>query len=236
MQHAIQNTTPHEYIMSLRSTFDDYNKQQTGRLIFNEEVGHFMTQLDNLIERGQVQSTDDVFLHTAFLGAVQLGLSFSKQKGQAFVISSFNEGTNQYVPSFFMGYKGMQALVARSKMVMTMTADVVFSNDEFVFNGSTEKPLHRYEPGGDRGHVVGVYGISLLATGGAICSFMEGDELFAIEEGAKENFNNSWSGPFVNELRKKTGVRRLFKSLLPILEIDIDDQAIEVEGFHAHYN
>lgn len=235
--HAVkQKPTPIEYISSLRDLFDTCNQRNTGKLIFNEEKGHFISQLSDLIQNSRIQCVDDMYLHTAFLGAAQLGLSFSKQRGQAFVISAFDGTLNQNVPSFFLGYKGMQALVARSKMVLTMTAEVVFEHDEFVFNGSMAKPLHRYEPHNDRGVPIGVYGISLLATGGVISTFMSAEELYAVEAGAKMNENGSWNGPFVNELRKKTGIRRHFKSLIPMLDIDIDDTAVEMEIFDAHYN
>lgn len=236
MQAIQTNYNPAEYLASLRDTFDTYNKQHGGRLVFNEEVGHFKTQLFSLLDRNQVQCIDDVFLHTAFLGAVQLGLSFSAQKGYAFVIPRFEQGLNQNVPSFFLGYKGMQHIVSRSKMVMTMAADVIFSEDTFSYNGLMEKPTHSFRPNNNRGHVEGAYTISLLANGSVICTFMAAEELQAIEENAKLNANDAWSGPFVNELRKKTAIRRHFKSLLSVLEIDVEESAIEMEQYDANFN
>jgi phage RecT family recombinase len=235
--NAIQTTkTPREYIMSLRGLFDDFNKRQGGRLVFNEEVGHFMSQLESMVERGQLQCIDDVFLHTAFIGGVQLGLSFAKRQGHAFVIPGFHQNLRQNVPSFFLGYKGMQHLVSKSTMVMTMAAEVVFTNDEFTYHGLMDKPLHRHNANNDRGFVQGAYTISLLTNGGVLTTYMPAEELSVIEDNAKLNANDAWSGPFVNELRKKTAIRRHFKSLLPVLNLDIDESAIETEQYDANFN
>lgn len=236
MQAVQTRRSPKEYIVSLRGLFDDFNKKQGGRLVFNEEVGHFMVQLESIIERNLVQCIDDVFIHPAFLSGVQLGLSFDKYKGQAFIIPNFNQSLNQNVPAFFLGYKGMQKLVSKSTMVMTMAAEVVFTNDEFTYNGLMEKPTHKHSANSNRGYVEGAYTISLLTNGAVMTTYMPAEELSVIEHNAKLNANDAWSGPFVNELRKKTAIRRHFKSLLSVLDLDIDESAIETEQYDANFN
>lgn len=235
--HAVATTIFNsQYIWELENLFNTENKKHNNALVFRNEVGHFLSQLSRLIEMGRIQQADDAHIHRAFLAGVGLGVSFDPRAGQAFVIPMFDELNDGYVPNFFLGYKGMLAIVARSSVVLTMTAEVVFENDEFVFNGTLEKPTHKFRPTDIRGNPIGVYGMSMLANGQVITSFMPADELYVIEESAKTNMNQAWNSPFINELRKKTGLRRHFKSLLSILELRVQENSIETEAYHAGYN
>lgn len=234
--HAIQQENSiGDYLYSLQSLFNQFSKNHKNRLIFREEVEFFLNQITTLQEKNQLQMVTQSNVHDAFLLGAQLGLSFLKQKGHAFVIPHYDSGFNAFVPHFFLGYKGMTNIVARSKLVMTLTAEVVFSNDEFTFNGTHQAPTHRYDPFGQRGFVKGVYGLSMLANGSFMTTFMGEEELRIIEDTARGQMNASWNSPFVNELRKKTGIRRHFKSLLSVLDIEVEDTIVESGEYNGDF-
>src|SRR3990167_4742806 len=118
--------------------------------------------------------------------------------------------TIQYMPMI----AGILKKVRNSGELSSITAQVVYSNDEFAYElGADEKVVHRPLMTGDRGKPVLVYAIAKTKDGGVYREFMTEAQIQDVKNVSKAKDSGPWSGAFADEMRRKTVLRRLSKRL-----------------------
>lgn len=117
------------------------------------------------------------------------------------------------------GYKGILKMVRNSGELASINANVVYENDEFNYwvdekgEHITHKPLFK----GDRGKPVQTYCIARIKENPEpyIEVMAESDIESCKKQSASVKFGGDtpWNGPFADEMRKKTVIRRISKRL-----------------------
>ena len=159
------------------------------------------------------QCTTISFL-TSMMKAAQLGLDFSGATGQAYLIPYKQECT------LIVGYQGMIEVAYRSKNVEYIDAQLVYENDECVFNlGTDPKIMHIPFMDGDRGDVKFGYAVARLK-GVSIpkIELMSAAEIMAIKARSPSRSQGPWQTD-ESEMMRKTVIRRIFKYLPKTQEI-----------------
>jgi len=173
-------------------------------------------------------STASIF--QSVLKATQLGLDPSGSMGQAYLVPFKGECT------LIVGYQGMITLARRSGDIVSIDAQVVHENDEFIYElGLEPKLLHRPMMAGPdaRGAVICAYAVARLVGGGYQFEVMPYSDLEAARLSSQtgKRGGGPW-GDHYREMCRKTVIRRLFKylpkSTTLIRAMEMDDHA---EGF-----
>lgn len=151
--------------------------------------------------------------------AAQLGLEPCTPLGHCYLIPRKNGRTGQFEATFQLGYPGMLELAYRTEVVQSVTAQVVYANDHFLYEqGLDDKLVHRPFFNGDRGPVIAYYAIIKFTNGGHAKDVVPfADMVNHMERFAPRDYKtNAITGPWANdfdEMAKKTMIRRLFKMM-----------------------
>ena len=224
----------------IKSNFTSQLKAKRAGLNFDHEVRHFTNQWMRAARMGMMAAVPLDEVEAQFLKGAQLGLSFDPDKMQAFCIANWDQDNGFFRPRFYLGYKGMHSLIAHDKNITLTNTQLIFENDTFRDKGPNCIPEHVRDVNPDtRGLIVGGYGYSILSGSNiAICTVVGKDVMQEIEQGAIANGSQAWTGPFVNQMRKKTITRRHFNDLLPVLDLNAtleDSNILEPTGFDMEY-
>lgn len=189
----------------------------------------------------------------SFLGAIMqcaaLGLEPGGALGHCYLIP-FNRNTkegNRWVKrtevQFILGYRGMIDLARRSGQIISLEARAVYAKDEFrVELGLDSNIVHKPDwEAEDRGPLTFVYAVAKLRDGGVQFDVMSRAEIervrnasagYRAAEAAAAKYSKDPDSPWhshLEEMAKKTVVRRLFKYLPVSIEIQravgLDEQA-----------
>ena len=147
----------------------------------------------------------------ALMNAAQLGLEPNTPLGQAYLIPYNNKGTIEC--QFQIGYKGIIELVYRNELVQTISAQVVYENDQFEYELGLNARLYHKPALKDRGEAVLFYALFKLANGGYGFEVMskEDIDLFAMKHSkAFTSEYSPWKSEY-EEMAKKTVIKRVLK-------------------------
>lgn len=151
----------------------------------------------------------------AIVQCAQIGLEPGSALGHVFLVPFKNTKRNVRECTVITGYKGRIELAQRSGRIGSITADVVWPEDEFTFElgtnrGITHKPaLKQDDDGGPFTHVYAV--ATYLGSGIKQFEVMSRQQIEAIKTKHGKN-NPVWDSEFV-EMARKTVVHRLCKYL-----------------------
>jgi recombination protein RecT len=129
--------------------------------------------------------------------------------GQEAAIVPFRDQA-KYMPMV----KGILKKVRNSGELASITAQLVYENDEFEFwiDSDGEHLNHKPKIFGERGKRIGVYALAKTKDGAVYIEVMTEDDIAAIRKSSRGN-NTPWNGPFASEMEKKSAIRRLSKRL-----------------------
>lgn len=150
----------------------------------------------------------------AIKDAAALGLTLHQTLGYAYLVpETFGD-----VPaiSLVVGYKGLEQMALRSRTVLNIQTELVYSNDTFRrgMNRDGESWVEFEQNRGERGDLEGGFCRAILANKTIHVEWMTRDEIDACEAAADHKQNGcakSWKGPFRVEFQKKSIVRRAAK-------------------------
>jgi recombination protein RecT len=172
-------------------------------------------------------------LFNSILNVASIGISLNPALKRAYLVPR-----NQKI-ILDISYMGLCHIAQESGSVLWVQAEMVFSNDEFIFNGMGEKPTHKFNPFAkkeDRGEFIGAYCLAKTATGDYLTTMMNAEEIDRIKEksdGWKAHINKGkqtiWVTDF-GEMAKKTVVKRASKMWPKNSRINSLDEAIEVDN------
>lgn len=114
---------------------------------------------------------------------------------------------------FQIGYKGIIELVYRNELVQTISAQVVYDNDQFEYELGLNARLYHKPALKDRGEAVLFYALFKLANGGYGFEVMskEDIDLFAMKHSKTFTSEYSpWKSEY-EEMAKKTAIKRVLK-------------------------
>jgi len=146
---------------------------------------------------------------TSVLGAILAAAQLRLEIGQAGEVYLIPYGKILQVQ---VGYKGLLKTGYRSGFLDSVTARVVYENDELKYSFGLDETLEHVPATGDRGQLTHVYAIARLKGGAVHFEMMSKAEIDEIRNGAKSKNSTPWTKHYP-EMAKKTVVRRLFKYL-----------------------
>jgi recombination protein RecT len=136
----------------------------------------------------------------------------------------------QYMPMI----AGILKLVRNSGELSSISSQIVHKNDPFEFfvDGDGEHLKHTPLIFGDRGEKIGVYALAKTKDGAVYIEVMTKDQVMAVK-GVSRSKNGPWSGPFADEMWRKTVVRRLSKRLPMSTDLEqalhVDDEMYDLK-------
>jgi phage RecT family recombinase len=112
--------------------------------------------------------------------------------------------------------KGIAMKVRNSGEILTIDAGVVYSGDEYEAWVDEKGPhfKHKRKFGKDRGDIILTYAYAIGKNGECFFEEIDEAEMQAIKKCSRGS-NTPWNGPFENEMRRKSAIRRLAKYRLP---------------------
>jgi len=120
------------------------------------------------------------------------------------------KGNAQYMPMI----AGILKKVRNSGELSSITSQTIHEKDEFEFyvDEKGEHLMHKPNMLEDRGEMRGAYALATTKDGAAYIEVMTMDELNAVRKQSSSK-NGPWTGPFKNEMYRKTVLKRLAKRL-----------------------
>lgn len=152
----------------------------------------------------------------ALMNAAQLGVEPNTPLGQAYLIPYKNNRTQTMECQFQLGYKGLIDLAYRSGEISVVQAQVVYENDEFIYELGLEPVLSHKPAKSSRGKATHYYAIFKTKNGGYGFEVMSVDDIkqhakkYSQAYGKDTKGVNPWSTNF-DEMAKKTVLKRVLK-------------------------
>lgn len=109
---------------------------------------------------------------------------------------------------------GILRKMRNSGELASITANVIYSEDKFRYWIDSEGEHLEHEPllFGQRGTLIGTYGLAKTKDGSIFIEVMTEDQMSDVKKVSRAK-NGPWNGPFADEMRKKTVIRRLSKRM-----------------------
>lgn len=186
---------------------------------FEREKGFAIQILKNndflmKVAQGHPQS-----LQQALTNVAAIGLSLNPAEKQAYLIPRSVKSGNGYVTKVFLepSYMGLIKLATDSGSIKWVQALAVYSNDEFLFVGMGDKPIHKFnpfQPESARGEFIGVYCAAKTAEGDYLVNMMSAEQVYSVRD-RSESWKKHKTGPWLTdfiEQAKKSVIRQGFKT------------------------
>jgi len=153
-------------------------------------------------------------LMSCMMQSAQLGLEPGGVMGHMYFVPYKGEATP------IIGYKGLIDLARRSGQIVSISARVVYSKDEFRYAYGLNEYLEHVPALGDRGNPTFVYAVANLVGGGHAFEVMSVEQVNAIRNRAvsymyaedNQKKNSVWHLHW-DEMARKTAIRRIYKYL-----------------------
>jgi recombination protein RecT len=167
----------------------------------------------------------------AIVQASELGLEPNTPLGHCYLIPYWNSTSKQNEAQLQIGYRGFIALARRSGEISSVSAEIVYSKDEFyVGYGTDRKLLHvplLNNP--ERGEPLGAYAVVVFKDGFTDFEYMDSVQIGKIRARSKSGDSGPWKTD-TDEMWRKTPIRRLAKRLpLAIQDSDLLKAAVHDE-------
>lgn len=150
-------------------------------------------------------------LLACIMTCASLGLEPDQFLGQAYLVPFKDNRKGVTICTLIPGYRGYIALARRSGEVQTVSAQVVYSNDDFKIQYGVNDTLeHTPCLNGDRGDPIGAYCVFKYKDGGYSFDFMSVADIDKIKARSKSKDDGPWVTD-TDEMRKKTVIKRHVK-------------------------
>ncbi len=158
---------------------------------------------------------------TSYATAAQLGLQPNSPLGHCYLLPFLNKGIRQV--QLMLGYKGMLDIARRSNQLKSISAHVVYKDDEFYISlGLNPTITHTPNLNGTRedDQIIMVYAVAHLNNDGVQFEYLTIKDVLRAQRSAKNASGeySPWRTDFA-EMCKKTAIRKLFKCLPVSLEV-----------------
>lgn len=118
-----------------------------------------------------------------------------------------------------ISYQGLIKIATDTGSIRWAKAELVYTNDKFLYKGVGITPEHEFNPFGDRGEFAGVYCVAKTSDGDFLVETMTADQIHEIRNKseaykafvAKKAYQCPWHD-FFGEMTKKTCIKRASKT------------------------
>jgi recombination protein RecT len=195
-------TTVDGFVYSLEKQFNQVNAY---KMNFAKEA-QFALQLlkANNFLRSTAQDNPDS-LQNAITNIAAIGISLNPAVKEAYLVPRGK------MVCLDISYIGLVKLATDTGSIQWVQAEVVKEKDTFEYLGVGKAPLHKMNPFGERGGVVGVYCVAKLASGESLCTIMSRGECDAIRDKSSQAAKSGPWVQFYEEMLKKTVIKRASK-------------------------
>lgn len=147
-------------------------------------------------------------IYIALAISAQLGLIPSSALGEAFLVPF--KGKCTLIP----GWKGYVKQAHRSKMIRSLTSDVVYEKDDFHIELGTEPRVHHIPALRGRGDIIGAVSIAKLVSSETYVEWMPIEDLERVRAAAEKGGRQSPAyRDWADQMYRKAPLRRLCKRL-----------------------
>ncbi len=183
---------------------------------------------------------DPMSLLGSLMTCASLGLEPNTVMGHAYLIPFKNNKKGITEIQIIVGYKGLIDLARRSGHIVSISANIHYSDDElWEYEEGTEARL-RHRPNGQEGDKLHAYAIAQFKDGGHAYVVLPWSKVMQTRDGSQgwqtaKRYNNTAKSPWStheDEMAKKTAIRALAK-YLP-LSTEFRD-AFEADGSKVDY-
>lgn len=166
---------------------------------------------DNDFLASIAMSNQDSF-KKAIINVAAVGLTLSPVEKLAYLVP---RDKKVCLDISYMGYIKLATDIGAIKWA---SAEIVREKDTYEFQGVNREPIHKFNPFGDRGEIIGGYCLAKTYDGEFILTQMPGDEIISIRDRShswKSHVKDGKQTPWKtdeNEMIKKTLIKRAWKS------------------------
>lgn len=195
-------------ILSAEKLFNKYLPKEA-QMTFERESALAIQILQKSKALMDIAASNPASITKAVCNLALVGLSLNPATGYAYLIPRKGEACLD------ISYKGMMKLATDTGSLKYAKADVVFKDDDFQYNGPTEKPNHRANPFvDDRGPMVGVYCICKTADNDYLIETMSKADIDVVQQASPSSTNSDspWR-KYPAEMWKKVCIKRALKTV-----------------------
>lgn len=193
----------------------------------------------------KLQEAEPLSMLGALMNCAALGLEPNTQLGHAYLVPFWNSRKKVTEVQVIIGYKGYIDLARRSGMLMSIHADVVYSDDQHFSSEYGSNQHLKHVPGPRKGDRLGAYCHIKVKNGdltGEGHVYMTKDEILAIRDASQgwnsaKRFNKTAESPWsahADRMWAKTAVRRIANSGEMPMSIEFMT-AMEVDDIRVDY-
>ena len=142
--------------------------------------------------------------------------------GRESAIVTYKTKDGNVTAQFMPMVAGILKKVRNSGELSSITAQIVHANDKFRYWVDSDGEHIEHEPNffSDRGPRIGVYSFAKTKDGGIYMEVLTSKQIEAIRSSSKSAQYGPWSGPFEDEMIKKSAIKRLSKRLPMSTDLD----------------
>ena len=162
-------------------------------------------------------------VYWSILNQATIGLSVEEGLNHGTFLYRHDYVSNFFVLEFMPTYHGLIHLAFESGEMAQVSADQVFSHDQFIYHGSRSLPEHTSQGAYASGDLLCAYAVGETLAGHVYCEALSREELDEIELMAAMSFSSNqsvWNTAFVGQMRKKSAIRRMMRLLFNQLGFD----------------
>ncbi len=213
-------TTIESTVLSYEKSFNAVNAY---KLNFKKEANFALQILKgNSFLTGVAQKNPDS-LQNAITNIAAIGISLNPAVKEAYLVPRGNQ------VCLDISYIGLVKLATDTGAIDWVQAEIVKAHDQFEYQGVGKAPIHKMNPFGDRGEVIGVYCVAKLSTGESLSTIMSKADCDSIRDKSSQAAQKGPWKDFYEEMLKKTVIKRASK-LWP--KSERVQQAVEVLNEH----
>jgi recombination protein RecT len=171
-------------------------------------------------------------LYGACMKSAQDGLLPDGREAALVIFKTKNGPMVQYMPMF----GGLLKKVRNSGELAAITAQVVREHDKFRYwvDGDGEHLEHEPLMFGERGKIIGVYALAKTKDEAVYIEVLTETQVQDVRNVSRAKDSGPWTGPFSDEMRRKTAIRRLSKRLPMSSDLDAvfrnEDELFDFSG------
>lgn len=175
---------------------------------------------------------DPLSLMGSLLVAAQLGFEVNTPSGHFYLIPRWNKKTQRMEADGQIGYKGWMDLLQRTDKVQSMTAEVVYEKDHFLYTLGDDPKIEHKPNLGERGRPIAYYVSVKLTNGGVFRKVLSRSDVEKYRARSKSPDAGPWISDY-DAMALKTTFLRLVTWLPKSLEMkraDNYENTIEAQG------